>query len=85
MSAIKQLNHYFRQSLHFYLSQMEHGEDHAFHLMYKDKFLGAVSMIETLPFDSELKQHAQTLADFIAALPRKTRAEIIAMLETTRD
>lgn len=83
-SAKRQLDHYFCQTLFFYIKSKENQADNIFRRMYSDKFSGAVAMVDLLPCDGELKIYATELADFIDKLNSKSNAEIIEMLDEKR-
>lgn len=84
MSAKKLLDHYFCQTLHYYLGQRKTGKSCRIYLMYKDKIQGAIHMIELLDCDSDLKNHAFDFYNFISHLDDKSTDEIIAKLSETR-
>lgn len=84
MNAEKLLKHYFCQTLHYYLGQRKTGKSCPIFMMYKDKFQGAVNMIELLDCDKNLKSHAFDLYQFITKLDEKNSDEIVAKLSETR-
>lgn len=82
MAQIKLLNHWLCQAIHYFL---ENGEFCPVHRMYKDKLSGAITMIEQLECDAELKQHAAEIDDFISKIKYKPKAEIKNRLAKTRE
>lgn len=83
-SAMRQLNHYFCQTLFFHIKSKENQSDNIFRRMYVDKLSGAVAMVDLLPCDQNLKDHAKYLSDFVDKLDNKSNDEIVKMLEKTR-
>lgn len=80
--AIKLLNHWLNQALHYYIAN---GEFCPFFKMYKDKLNGAIAMIEQLDCDAELKAEASKIYEFINNIKPKKSAEIKQKLAETRE
>lgn len=82
MGALKLLNHYLCQALHFYL---KNGASCPFFKMYQDKLCGAIATIELIECDSSLKIQAAHIYDFINNIKHKTATEIETKLAETRE
>lgn len=82
MGALKLLNHYLCQALHFYL---ENGASCSFFKMYKDKICGAVAVIELLECDNCLKNQADHIYDFINNIKDQSASKIEQKLAETRE
>lgn len=80
--AIKLLNHWLNQALHYYIAS---GEFCPFFKMYKDKLNGAIAMIEQLDCDAELKAEASKIYHFINNIKYKTTDEIEHKLVEIRE
>lgn len=82
MNALKLLNHYICQCLHFYL---KNGASCPFFKMYQDKLCGAVAAIELIECDGSLKEQAAHFYDFINNIKDQSASKIEQKLAETRE